>query len=578
MPSFDQSPEESLDEVPAQDEMGGSFLETALRGMPLAAGLVAILPAIIFGSIGAARNDDGIYYRLAFGIAKNGWGAVDRSIIFAFFYGQVALTWPVLQIFGSRIVPLQLFVLALGVTCLVLLRQLLAPVVEKRALLVVLVTFAFGPLFGTLAVSYMSDIPAFALQVLSLWLVTRRPKTRQIDAMMFCLAVLVTLFAYTIREYSLAATCAVFAVGIGKVVRRNELGLTAFVIAAVGWIAGFVTLTEWRKDPTGAAVPRITIPNLHHIAEALNLIWVLVFTLFVLMFPVVIWADVQRLRSKDIRTTGRKLLIGTCGGAVLTMIWRPRLQGNVFGIFGTADQTIAFGVPPEAIPSPIFRLYLSLALFAVGPSALLLVNGKFGSLRKEKATEEVDSQRDSTLLAIKMFVLAYALIMGGFALFTERLFFDRYLMPLVPLCGALLVRKRHRKHTTDTSRIQTFQWILTSAIVIHVFVGITLVSFASKFDGAKWQLGEKLLERGYSPQEIDGGYEWIEYNRTTLTNPWNKYSEVSFACVTITMEEFMPTWANARVVDRQSVAANLGPSVHLKAVSGPNSCQAPHGK
>src|SRR5436309_584651 len=145
----------------------------AERALALAAAVgvvvVFVLDAWWRGALGQARNDDWSYVRIAFVFASthhlqlNGWAA-------PMLVGQIALAWPVAALFQNSVMALQLLTAIEGALGL-----WLWYLVFRRALPIALaalscLTIAIGPLFGILAVSFMSDVPALFAQALTVWL------------------------------------------------------------------------------------------------------------------------------------------------------------------------------------------------------------------------------------------------------------------------------------------------------------------------------------------------------------------------------------------------------------------------
>jgi len=68
---------------------------------------------------------------------------------------------------------------------------------------------ALGPVSGTLGVSYMTDVPAFALEALALLSGLRALRTRRFSFPWFVASLLIGVAAFSIREYAVAAPAAV---------------------------------------------------------------------------------------------------------------------------------------------------------------------------------------------------------------------------------------------------------------------------------------------------------------------------------------------------------------------------------
>ena len=68
--------------------------------------------------------------------------------------------------------------------------------------------------------------------------------------------------------------------------------------------------------------------------------------------------------------------------------------------------------------------------------------------------------------------------------------------------------------------------MLFAAVVATVSVVMLLNSHA--FDAARWAAGQRLVQAGLSPDEIDAGYEWVGYHATSPGDPTIRTSTDTF--------------------------------------------------
>ena len=87
--------------------------------------------------------------------------------------GQIVLSAPVVWAFGHRIAALQVEVALLGVAGLYATYDLARQLTSQRRALFVALMVAVGPLWQMLSVSYMTDVPAYALMMICLALGAR---------------------------------------------------------------------------------------------------------------------------------------------------------------------------------------------------------------------------------------------------------------------------------------------------------------------------------------------------------------------------------------------------------------------
>ena len=116
---------------------------------------------------------------------------------------------------------------------------------------------ALGPVSGTLGVSYMTDVPAFALEALALLSGLRALRTRRFSFPWFVASLLIGVAAFSIREYAVAAPAAVSIVALRRVGAhdRRNLGRAASSVSVGLLVAAAMYL--WRHSLPGVShVPR----------------------------------------------------------------------------------------------------------------------------------------------------------------------------------------------------------------------------------------------------------------------------------------------------------------------------------
>ena len=218
--------------------------------------LVPLLVAHHYGALGIPRSDDWSYLVTQFrwtdgdGLSFNHW--VTMTLI-----GQLVLSAPVTQVFRHDIAALQWFTaatgaLGLGATVL-LVRRAGAP---TGLALVGALAIGLCPLWGPLAASYMTDVPAFTCSTVALLLGVEALRRDQRATPWLVAATLVGVLAFSIRQYAGLPTVTVLVValvdahrtGRRAAVRSAGLALAGFAIAAIAISAW------WSTVPAGRAV------------------------------------------------------------------------------------------------------------------------------------------------------------------------------------------------------------------------------------------------------------------------------------------------------------------------------------
>ena len=218
-----------------------------------------VLIAGLDGALGVPRNDDWGYYRTAFDVLHQGWFAPDpftRTML----VGQVLLAQPILAVFGTTILPLQVFgavLAAVGLwACYLVVRHFLP--IGWAAFSVA--CLALGPIYGALAPTFMSDGWSFALQSLALLAGVRALTMHRRPLAWLGLSLALAFAAFSVREYAVAAPVAVlgcFLLSRGLLRRRRGQGTDAArvrrervgaVALGLAWLLCAGTLYVWRAQ------------------------------------------------------------------------------------------------------------------------------------------------------------------------------------------------------------------------------------------------------------------------------------------------------------------------------------------
>ncbi len=466
----------------------------------IASGAIPALSALQHGAFGIARNDDWAYSRALFRSYASGHFVVD-SYTKTMLVGQLAATWPVRAVFGESLVPLQVWTLVLGMLGLtafgLLARQFLSPI----RTLVTLVIVGLGPLFGSLAVSFMTDIPAMALEYVALWCAFHALRGPKLRSGWWAGALGFAAFAFSIREFA-AAVVLVLALALWFSRRRGLIGgRTQWAWAGLFvWLGGAVALYEWR----------LRGPVAQHDVSALQV------GMYVVNLPAVAL------------TLGVQIapLLGL-GLAVLAFVWRRRRPvagalglvaigmvalllhrtGTFFGNYIGRTPSYGETLPWVAVlrPKP-WRLIRWAA--AVTPASLavfvLLILGLRRS-RPQERSSRVTSPDGLARMLSGSFAILMTLTVVAVSLVSGIPIFDRYLLPAVaPLCAWLLgwpeLRRGMGAFASAAIGIGVGLWVV---------YGVYQVDLTSAADGVRWRVASQTVARGYRADEVDAGYEWF---------------------------------------------------------------------
>ena len=222
--------------------------------------LSVALPLVIighFGALGLPRNDDWAFSRILFTWTRTGhlqlldWNT--QTLV-----GQLAIAVPVVKVFGNRIGALQTGVAIFGGVGCCWLYAVLRRVASRSTALLALVCLLVGPIYASLAGSFMSDVPAFAAAAGCLWagVVALERRGWSFVAFLGASAVLGFL-ALSIRQVAATAPLAV-ALAVAVVARRgprpvpstpDQAAVERRASIAIGlvFVIGTAALMVWRS-------------------------------------------------------------------------------------------------------------------------------------------------------------------------------------------------------------------------------------------------------------------------------------------------------------------------------------------
>jgi len=475
------------------------MLLAALACTAFAAALVLLCASV--GALGASRNDDWGYYRALFDIADgkpfspDGWSVM-------FLAGQAYLFLPIVKAFGPSLSAVQVGVSLLGAAGVWCAYLMFRRFLRIGPSLLSVCCLLLGPFFASLSVSFMTDVPAFALQMLALSLggmALRNPRST-VPWLLASLAC--TTLAFTIREFSVASGIAVLGAVIAKERRRATSRTLLLAAISLAWIAILGGLYAWRKGVPGAVEVALSIPVVD-LPTRVGTIAGVALSLSLLLVPVVLAIAPLRLA----RHAWQRWPLGVIalGLSVLLLVWwRPPLLPGYLAPQVSYDSAV-LGVSPDYLPLAAWKLLWFVGAGALTVVILLTVSG-IGDVRRPATRECVRRTlvgHGSTGVIVPFTVVSLALAAGSI-LFTNAPFFDRYLIAVAP-CGAALALFTARRLDLSTTVSMRIGWACMALVGLYS-LGLTYAVAA--VDGGKWRLASRLVSMGYEPAEIAGSMEW----------------------------------------------------------------------
>jgi hypothetical protein len=559
----------------------------ATRREYLVAGAVAVavvglylLIAAKHGALGVPRNDDWAYIRILTHLADIGEFRLDGWVQ-TMFIGQALLSLPVIALFGERLLPLQLLVAVFAAVGLWATYAVIRPWLSRGWTLLAVGCVAVGPIYGIVSVSYMSDVPSYALQMLTLLAGMRAMRSAPVHLGWLGAAFALGFVSFSIREYGVAsgATVAGYAIVHAWASRQRLRPVAAL---AAGWLASVAVLYLWRSGLPNTYPTTIDL-SLAGLRSAAVGLWRSALTLGLFIAPAAfVVSPIRLMRATRERMTRRvKVALLLLGVALVATV---DVRG--VGLIGNhADRRVAYwqtlpGDPARVLPGPVWIVLLVIAVYSTAVSVVMVSLRVEVWLRHRPAWRTVlASTADRGVHLSWLFVALYAALLAAAVGLTTTFLFDRYLLVLVPLGAALVVYAGQAEHVVRERPGRRD----AVAMVALATLGLVVVDGSATFDGAKWRLGEEVAARtGWEPGSIDAGYEWFGYHQSSdlelqddVIGPvfWRALFAPRSICASGSFAPSDPLdEPDGTVVATVTGTSLFGVDMRLIAVAGPDDC------
>lgn len=523
--------------------------------------------AAVHGALGASRNDDWTYYRIVFEMAQTGHFAPDPYTK-TMLVGQVLAALPVVSVLGPSITGLQVATAVVGGLGLWASHSLLRKFLSTGLTLLAVGALAMGPMYGSMAVSFMSDVPAFALQAITLRLGYEAIRRSRVHPGWLSAAMLVGLAGFSVREYAIAAPLAVLALALITATGRRQRVMVLTLSSAL--LMAAVAMYAWRGRLTPASGQTPVNLTLGPADVALVVKTGLALALLCLPALLVIAPVVfQRARHREM---GIPWAVAALATAVLWVLLPTRRLGNYVTPTGSYAETLA-GEPPTLFPHSVWVMIQIVTLLA-----LMLLIGAIVQCLPPRVLSSWSSTPPAFRLST-LFVAMSVLVTVVVSLVTKNTLFDRYFVAVVPfLCGVLLYGVAG---SSPRRRRMGRRSAVSLGVLAFVLFSFRIVDSSATFDGAKWRLSEQVSSTGVPARVIDGGLEWFGLHQPgPVTAPRPTPAGVNFwmglftdpqVCVRST---FAPTAGPTDVSDPRTLTATslTGVIYHLRAMPADLSC------
>ena len=510
-----------------------STLETSRESAtpPLVTALYAIAIIVVgfvvpvwlashYGALDIPRSDAWSYMRTLF-VWEDGGGWNFNNWVSMTLVGQVLLAWPILAIFGHSVVAVNVTFALIGVAGLLCLWRLGEAFGLTRGTSVfVAITIGASPLWGPLAPTYMTDVPAFVLGIFALTVAAVAFRRDPVSMPLLAGAIAIGFVGLTVRQYGAIPLIAIFltaALHLRASGDRRRLRTLA-ALGAVTAVGAIVLLSWWSGVPNGKSLGP-TVPNADTLKAAyLNGAGFLRLA-GITLAPAIILARPVAIVRRAFHTDRALAWIVLATGAFFTLtgyVPKRPFVGNYFarrGVLG--DDIILPGVRPLVIPNWAFDLLVVIG--TLGAFVLLLAAVPWLSEGLRAAREKQLRIGDPILAAIGFTVAGFA---AGYelAMATGLPIFDRYALPALPLVALLLLRSSAYRIPLDPERgprVPAGRTIVgaAAALVVLIAIGAAFTAESASYDGTRWKVAQMAVDKGFTRVQIDAGYEWVGWFR-----------------------------------------------------------------
>ena len=511
----------------------------------------AVVPLAIahhYDALRIPRSDDWSYLRALIHWRHTGHLDFNHWVSMTLI-AQLILARPVIAIWNDSITATRVLTAALGVVGLGAIVAMAPSVgVSRRRGLLVAVALAACPLWGPLASTFMTEVPAFCFEMLCLWCAcagwSRRPEgSAGMPAGFLVGTAALGFVAIAVRQYAAVTVAGVLLAAIVAAwAGRDRRALRdALVVTGVLVVATLALLVWWSHVPNLRALTPETPSGISYkdvvrtSGGFLRLAGLMMLPPIVLAGPVRIvrraWSASRVLSVMVAALT--LLVLVVSDSSDLTPARKSAFVGNYFDPRGVLADDITYGTRPRIMAKPLFgalTLIASVAglLLAIAVVPFLVTwwtrwrgrtRGR-GSLRTFLAPAVADAPRLALGLNVVGFAVAYEI-----AVLFKFPIWDRYALPALPLVGLLALGSRaasSRRASFDYQIAMSNDapeagrgWRVASlastgvALLLIGWLGIVYSAESASFDATRWHVAEAAVRAGWPAVDVAPGYEWI---------------------------------------------------------------------
>ena len=388
---------------------------------------------------------------------------------------------------------------------------------QQKLALIGALLIAFNPIYFGLSNTFMTDVPHYAVTILSLHFFAVGIKKKSLSIII--VSVFIAIVSFLIRQVTVALFAGYAITYIIKNQARIRSIITAIVLFFIFPVGIHKVFSQvfWPKDygdygyKEQEVVSQLTYVNTEAITNFayFGLCTLLYLGVFVLPLAVVAFS----IKLKAVNRFTKNLLISSLLFIITTVsIWlvleseKMPIKGNIIIDWGLGPLTLrSTMLSSSTIPNYLEVFWLIVTICAAIGAGLLLLFIVL-SITEFLFNPTANTDRKSIMLLNNSTAFIYFLPLGlGY-------FFDRYLLLLLPLSMIMVL--------TSLGKINDFKlnFRFNSALLSIALIGIFTIGVTHDYlswNRIRWQALNDLMQQEIPPNRIDGGFEfngWYLYD------------------------------------------------------------------
>lgn len=502
---------------------------TALRRPELLLVLAACVAVVAFywaltawrGAVGISRADDWSYLLTQFHFGETGEFAMNNWAV-TMLIGQSVSALPVTWIWGDSVVAHQAFVATFAVLGLVLAYAFIRRYLSTAWTVLAVGSLALGPIYAQSAISFMTDVPAFAWMSGALLVGSVALDRERGSLPLLAISMFLSLVAFTYRDYALLAgvTVALLTFIRLRAARKSLLVVVVMMVALLG-AAG--ALYAWRHSlPADLKLPGWPL------GYSLALTGRAAITAALFLSPALVFVSIPRLWA-TLRTSPW-LIAGTF------LLWLAfvavsglQFLGNVVHPFGGTWLVNGPGVRiwPLLVNRIVFVLAALFLLIVLLLVAALLVRSRQESQRNSERESAFNHWLEALARlggsgVLLVFPVVLFLTHVGATLVLGAWWIDRYFILWAPFAaGAVILAGTQnglltRVRGVGGGSLSPSRWLAGVWLVVYAVMSLHVVDFDAMVDGTKWRMAERAAGEELSLSSVDGGMPFVAFHEISV--------------------------------------------------------------